>query len=219
MSAHDSQRHPVPAPAPAAQSGFTLIEVVLVSALLAVAVGAVAMSVRTTTQSLTADDLVARAMETLQRSAVRIALIARPCAITTYRVLSDSADVPVRATAPGEWIEPMDAEERSSIRFAAADGRLSMNAASLTTPRTFRLVLDDGETANAADDDGDGMIDEGRVTMTYNGTDVVMASNVESCTFELTGRLLTIRMRSAARGRGDNVQRFAIEETIYLRNN
>ncbi len=204
---------------PAAQGGFTLVEVTLVTALLGLILGAVAMSLQTTSQSLTADDQVGRAMESLQRCAVRIAHIARSCAITTFRVCSTAADVPLRATAPGQWIEPQDGEPRDAIQFRSADGRLSMNAAALTQPHEFRKKLDPGEVANGLDDDGDGLIDQGTLMMTYEGVEVELGHHVESVTFTLTDRLLAIDLVSGVRRRDGSVLHFKIHETTYLRNN
>jgi prepilin-type N-terminal cleavage/methylation domain-containing protein len=204
---------------PAAQGGFTLVEVVMVAALLGLILGAIAMSLKTTSQSLTADDQVGRAMESLQRCAVRIAHLARSCAITTYRVNSVAADVPLRATAPNQWIEPQDGEPRTAIQFRSADGRLSMNAQALTQPREFRIRLDPGEVLNGLDDDGDGLIDQGTLVMTYEGVEVELGHKVESATFTLTDRLLAIDLVSGVRRRDGSVQRFKIHETTYLRNN
>jgi hypothetical protein len=202
-----------------AEGGFTLVEVVLVTALLGLILGAVAMSLQTTSQSLAADDVVGKAMESLQRSAVRIAHLARSCALTSYRVFSTASDVPLRATAPGQWIEPMDDEPRIAIQFRSADGRLSMNAAALTEPRTFRIRLDPGESANGLDDDGDGLIDQGTLVMNYDGLDIEIGHKIESCRFTLSDRLLTIELSSGARRRDGTVQHFSIHETAYLRNN
>ena len=165
------------------EAGFSLLELTLVSAMLSLVMGIVAMSFRTSTDSLAADDLVAKATETLQRSTMRIAQIARPCALTTYRVASIAADIPLYATAVGEMIEPPnDGEARSSIRFQSADGIVSMNAALLTAPRTFWLQLENGELDNDLDDDGDGMVDEARVVwlpdVAQPAREVVLCTNV-----------------------------------------
>lgn len=206
-------------PGGVAQGGFTLVEVTLVAALLGLALGAVAMTMQTTTSSLAADELVARATGSLQRCAVRIAHVARSCALTTYRVCATAADVPLRATAAGTWIEPLDGEDRASIQFRSADGRLSMNATALTTPRDFRLRLDAGETQNGLDDDGDGLIDQGSLLMSYDGLDIELGHDIEACKFTLDGRLLAIELSSAARRKDGTVQRFTIRETTYIRNN
>lgn len=201
------------------QRGFTLVEVAVVAALLGGAMAMIAACLETTTRSLGADDLVARSMETLQRNAVRISSILRPCSLTTYQVLSTAADVPTYASAPGQWIEPTDGEARAAIHFRAASGVESMNAATLTGWRGLRLELAAGETANGIDDNGDGMIDEGDVILDYDGASVRIASHIEGVSFTLTGRLLEIELRSGARRRDGSIQRFKIHETLYLRNN
>src|SRR5262249_20978486 len=152
------------------------------------ALAMVAMCVDTTTRSLGADDVVAKSMETLQRDAMRISAIMRPCSLTTYRVLSTAADVPVFASAPGQWIEPTDGEARPPIQFRAASGTESLSAAQLTEVRGLRLQLDPREIANGRDDDGDGLIDEGDVVLDYAGMQVHIASNIEGLTFTLTSR-------------------------------
>jgi prepilin-type N-terminal cleavage/methylation domain-containing protein len=201
------------------QAGFTLVELTLVAALLAMIMAGVAAFLSAATTSIRLDDNVAVAMESLQRSAIRVSQVMRPCSISSYRVLSTSADVPVAASAPGQWIEPVDGESRAAIQFRSASGELSLNAQHLTDPRSFRIQLEPGETENDADDDGDGLVDEGRLMMDYDGIPVALASNLEAATFTLSGRLLTIRVQSAARTRAGIVQRFTAEEVLYLRNN
>jgi hypothetical protein len=202
-----------------AQSGFTLVELAVTSTLLTGAMAMIAMCADTATRSLGADDLVAKAMETLQRNAVRISSVLRPCSLATYQQFSTQADVPVYATAAGQWIEPVDGEACSQIQFRAAAGTESMNAARLTGMRGLHLQLARGETRNNRDDNGNGLIDEGDVILEYDGISVRVASNIESITFTLTNRLLQIELHSGARRRDGSVQRFTVHETLYLRNN
>ncbi len=201
------------------QAGFTLVELTLVAALLAMIMAGVASFLGAATTSIRLDDNIAVAMESLQRSAIRVSQVMRPCSISTYRVQSTPADVPAAAAAEGLWIEPVDGDARAAILFRSATGELSLNAQELTEPRSFRIQLEPGENDNDADDDGDGLIDEGRLMMDYDGIPVALASNLEAATFTLTGRLLTIRVQSAARTRAGLVQRFTAEEVLYLRNN
>lgn len=201
------------------QSGFTLVEVTLVASLLAMVLAAVTSCLTTATRSIHLDDKIAVSMESLQRSAVRVSQIMRPCSISSYRVMSTSVDVPDYATAANEWMEPIDGDPRPQIQFQAATGVLSLNASSLTDRRVLRLQLENGETDNDADDDGDGLVDESRLILEYDGIPVALASGLEAATFTLTGRLLEIELRSAARTRDGTVQRFTARETLYLRNN
>lgn len=202
------------------QDGFTMVEVMVVFVLLVPTLGLILTCTETASRNLAIDDTVAKTMETLQRSAVRISQIARPCAMTSYRMQATAADVAAAlATTVGEWIEPVDGQPRTAIRFRSATGTVSMNASALTSPRTFRFVMDPRETDNDVDDDGDGMVDEGKVIMDYDGNRIAMAGNVESCTFTLTNRLLRIELRAAARRRDGSIQRFTARETLFLRNN
>jgi prepilin-type N-terminal cleavage/methylation domain-containing protein len=201
------------------QAGFTLVELTIVAALLAMVMAGIAAFLGAATTSIRLDDNVAVAMESLQRSAIRVSQVMRPCSISTFRVLSTTADVPLAAATVGEWIEPVEGEARAAIQFRAATGELSLNAEQLTAPRSFRIQLETGELDNDADDDGDGMVDEGRLMMDYDGIPVALASNLEAATFTLVGRLLTIRLQSAARTRAGVMQRFTASEVLYLRNN
>lgn len=202
-----------------AQGGFTLVEVAVTSTLLGGAMALIAMCADTATRSLGADDLVAKAMETLQRNAVRISSVLRPCSLATYQQMSTTADVPVYATAAGQWMEPVDGEACSQIQFRAAAGTESMNAATLTGMRGLHLQLARGEIKNGRDDNGNGLIDEGDVILEYDGVSVRVASNIERLTFTLTNRLLQIELHSGARRRDGSIQRFTVHETLYLRNN
>ncbi len=201
------------------QQGFTLVEAALVAGLLAVLMASISSVLGAAQNSIKADDKIAVAMESLQRTAVRTAQILRPCSISTYRVPATAADVPLYAGAAGEWMEPIEADPRPAVRFQSANGQLSLNAAELTGVRSLYVQPENGETPNGVDDDGDGLIDEGRLMLDYDGVPVAWTCGIESCAFPLTGRLLTIELRSAVPGRAGAVQRFAVREVLYLRNN
>jgi len=207
------------------EAGFSMVELAMVSTLLAIVTTIITSCLTAAVGSLRADDRLAMSMESLQRSAMHLSQIMRPCAITTYRVLSTEAHVPLYAAAAGEWIEPPDEaaplplREAKAIQFRSATGDLSVNAVSLTEIRGLRKVLDSGELDNGIDDDGDGMIDEGRMVLDYDGISVSMAADIESVKFTLTGRLLTMVLQSAARDGNGRLQRFTATEVLYLRNN
>lgn len=223
------------------QRGFTMLEMMAVLALLVPMLSIILRATSTTAGNMIADDNVARCMENLQRSAIRIAAIIRPASISTYRMEANQVDVDetqrevyehsigntsyVRppgsgyATSVGEWIEPADGAARTGIRFRAATGKLSMNASALTPWRTLRFEMDAGEIANGSDDDGDGLVDEGAVVLDYDGTTVRMNTDIEQCTFNLEGRTLTILLQSGSHRRNGMVQRFTHREVLFLRNN
>ncbi len=203
-----------------AQQGFTLLEVMITMALVIPSMAVIFMCTERTSRNIVADDNVAKIMETLQRSAVRIGQIARPGSLSSFRVKAREADVTnLMANQVGDWMEPIDGETRETMQFRSATGRLSMNAQGLTSPRSFVFLMDPEEEDNDADDDGDGLVDEGKVLLEYDGNQVVMASNVEGCEFNITGRTLRIVLRAGLIRRGGTIQRFSSEETLYLRNN
>jgi prepilin-type N-terminal cleavage/methylation domain-containing protein len=201
------------------QAGFTLVEMMIAASLLAVIMAFVANCVSFTTKAIDADEVTARAMESLQRSTLRVAQFLRPCSLLTYRVAAVAADVPTLASAVGEWIEPNEGEARSAVSFQAASGVVSMNAAMLTTTHVLRFELEPTETDNDVDDDGDGWVDEGDVVLERDGTSIVLASRIEQMTCSLTDRLLTLVMATAVRKPGGGMSRFSIQEVLFLRNN
>lgn len=202
------------------QQGFTLLEVMITIALVIPSMAVIFMCTERTSRNIVADDNVAKIMETLQRSAVRIGQIARPGSLGSFRVKANEDDVlNAMANQVGEWMEPIDGQTRSTMQFRSATGRLSMNAQGLTSPRSFVFVMDTEEEDNDEDDDGDGLVDEGKVMLEYDGNQVVMASNVEGCEFNITGRTLRIVLSAGLIRRGGSIQRFSSEETLYLRNN
>ena len=74
-----------------------------------------------------------------------------------------------------------------------------MDASGRTLIRTLELVRDPSEPLNALDDDGDGMIDEGRLIMKIGKMTVVLADNVEICTFTLEGSVVRFAIRCCRR--------------------
>lgn len=203
------------------QKGFSLIEVMIAAVILVPTLGLVLNTTQSVNSHLVMDDTIGASVESLQRSVTRVSKLMRPCSLATYRMAADQTDVEEgRANHVGEWIEPVAGVTRNSIYFRSADGRLSMNALNLTPPRTLRFVMDSHEIANGRDDDGDGLVDEGRVEMIYDGMRVPLVSNVEGCSFSLQDRRVTIEMRSGIRRRGaSQTQRFTAREVLYLRNN
>lgn len=202
------------------QTGSTLLEVLVVAALLIPIIALMMTGTDRATQTMAQDETIAKTMEGLQRSAIRISHVVRPCSLGTYRMAANQEDVnALRAAAVGEWIEPEPGLPRTGIRFRAASGTLYINAAALTAVRTVQFRLEPGETQNGVDDDGDGLIDEGDVVYDQDGTEVLLTRNVERCTFALTDRTLVIELRAGARRKDGQVQRFTARQTLYLRNN
>jgi hypothetical protein len=105
-----------------------------------------------------------------------------------------------------------------SLSFASVEGTQSMNAQARTLVRTIEFVRDPGEKLNAYDDDGDGMIDEGKLIMRYGKTTTILADKVEICTFTLEGRIVRFAIRVCRRDSKGRIHRTTIQKRILIRN-
>jgi hypothetical protein len=171
-------------------------------------------------QSMRSSEAGSDAVENVQRIAQRIGQLIRPAVISTYRMEATANDVTLlRATSVGEWIYPVDLEPRTVIQFQSADGVLAMNASALTPVRVLRFQLDPGETADGTDEDGDGLVDEGRLSVTWSGTEILLGTGIELCTFTLDAHKITIHLRAAKRRGDGTVARATTIQSFTFRNN
>jgi hypothetical protein len=163
--------------------------------------------------------------ERVLRCFQRIRQFTRAGVLSTYKVEATPADVTAgRATAVGTWIDPVDGEQRTAVQFRAADGNLAMNAASLTPPIEVRFRLDEREdpalnpqATVGEDDDRDGLIDEGRLEVVYDGTEVGLVSGISSCWLILDRAVMTVQVTTATTTASD--RQFFFEQSYVLRNN
>ncbi|HLQ36799.1 MAG TPA: prepilin-type N-terminal cleavage/methylation domain-containing protein [Planctomycetota bacterium] len=204
----------------ARQSGFTLVEAAIVVAILGLIMAAVWNTTTTLNDTVRADSAGAEVMTQARRYVSRLARLLRAAKLTTMQVQAEQADVDAGlATVVGEWTGIPEGVWRHSIRFDDATGLLSMNAALSTSPRSMVFHLDPGEIANGLDDNSNGLVDEGHVSLLYEGVEVDVLLNVEECSYELEGRLLSVRVRVGQRDNKHRVYRATVIEQIYLRNN
>lgn len=207
------------------ERGFTLVEMTITMVVLVVVLVGLGSTAGITTRTAHTIDQRAEATERVLRCFQRITNFTRAGVLSTYQVEATAADVAAgRATAVGTWIDPVDGEPRPAVRLRAASGILAMNAASTTAPIELRFALDPGEdpatnpaAAAGRDDDGDGDVDEGQLTMEYDGIRTVLLTGIESCTMTIDGYLLTVQVRTA-RGR-TSANQFSFERVFTLRNN
>jgi len=210
---------------PSRERGFTLVEMVVTMMVLIVVLAGFGSTAGITSRTANSIYRRAEATERVMRCFERITPFTRAGVTSTYQVEANAADVIAgRATAAGAWIDPQDGEARTAARLRAADGILAMNATSITPPIELRFQTDPGEdpatnpaAAAGRDDDGDGLVDQGRLTMLYKGIRTVLLTGIESCTMTIDGYLLTVRVRTA-RGRTSTTQ-FTFERVFTLRNN
>lgn len=131
---------------PTARAGFTLLELLVVCALLGTVLGAIVMTLRSTQGSyergLSRAEVDAQAQRLLERIKAEVR----------------SADRSSVALAPGA---PFAA---SSLDYARAGGWQG-GALVVETPRRLRMALAPGELDNGLDDNGNGLVDEQRVEL------------------------------------------------------
>jgi len=201
-------------------SGFTLVEVIIVMALLLPMLGVVLSSSDVALQSMRASEAAADAVENVQRIAQRVTQFIRPAVLSTYRMEATDSDVALgRAAAAGDWVDPVDLEPRTVMQFRSADGVLAINASALTPVRVLRFRLDPGETVDGTDEDGDRLIDEGSIVYETDGDEIVIGTGIEQCTFTLDARKITLRLRAAKRRGDGTIARATTIQALTFRNN
>ena len=204
----------------AAQRGFTLVEVMIAATVLAVMMAAIFNTTTVATRSTEENVASAESITQCRRYLERVARLVIPAKMSTLQMPATAADVTaLLATSVGEWIDaPGDAEWRNGIQFLAATGQLAMNAVLSTSTRALQFTMEATETDNDIDDDGDGLVDEGIVTLLHDGVTVRVLHGVETCSFQLTDRLLAIRMRCGLQKNG-RTHRADLTQRVFLRNN
>lgn len=203
-----------------AERGLTLVELMIVVAVLVPLLAMIAQTSTVVNRTVESNDRGAEVFEASRKALQRMGKFLRPAKLSTLQESAVDADiVALRATTVGEWIDPVDLEARPGIRFVAAEGFLSMNANLSTSPRELLFVRDAGELENGVDDDGDGMVDEGRIMALYEGTRLVMAEGIEACTFTTDGRMIRVTVRCARGDQHDNVYRATMSQSFFVRNN
>ncbi len=211
------------------QRGISLVEIAMAVTLLVVLLGSIAGINQMLTRELSANDAVASATEVCRIVGQRMTNQARPGCLSTCLTQATQEDVDAALAAQmldpevvvpalGDWISFPQHAKRSTLRFRAADGVLSLNATALTPPRVFEFVLDVNELDNDADDDDDGLIDEGSVRLREDTTLLYSCTDIENCTFELSGSKLVFELKVARRNAEGRVYRSNSVQEIYMRN-
>lgn len=219
------------------EQGFTLIEVLVSSVILIPILMAVLATRDVVGTTMNANERRADVGDHLRRVARRVRKIARPGLISSVRARALQVDIdaaqdaenrraidnplsaPIPIPALGDWVHPNEDDPKINIRFVCADGRLALNAAAITTPRSLEFELDPNELDNDKDDDGDGLIDEGKLFFRYGGTSMVLLDNVESCTFAMKNGILILSLQVAGHDARGRIHRAMTKQRIMMRNN
>lgn len=205
---------------PHPEAGFSLLELVLVLTVLVPILTGIAATSKAVNTTIDTNARNAEVVAYSRRICQRIGKLVRPLQMSTISMPAVQEDVDaLRASSVGEWIAPSDLVWRPGIDFQSASGLLSMNAALSTSPRRIEFTLDATETDNDIDDDGDGLVDEGTITLTADGVTLAILSNVETCELSLDDRIITLRIGVARVDREKNVYRAQVEQSYFMRNN
>ncbi|MCA8973242.1 MAG: prepilin-type N-terminal cleavage/methylation domain-containing protein [Planctomycetes bacterium] len=212
------------------ESGFTLVELMVVLVVAIPILAAVLSTSAVVRSEIQTSDTVASSAESCRIAGQRLALLSRSGLVSTCEVRAIQADVDAATAAHavdpsvvipslGDWIPMPAGASHPTLRFQSADGVLSMNSAALTPARALEFVIEPGETANGADDDGDGLVDEGKLQLTVGSvaTDMILAG-VETCSFTMNGRVLRIQLGCARGDRLGRIHRTTATFDVFMRN-
>jgi type II secretory pathway pseudopilin PulG len=190
------------------ERGMTIVEMMIVAAVLVPLLAMIAQTSTVVNRTVQSNDRGAAVFETARKSLQRMGMFLRPAKLSSIRQSAIDEDVTAGlATAVGEWIDPIDGAPRPGIRFVAAEGFLSMNANLTTTPRELQFVVDPGTP------------DRGRIVALYENTRLVMADEIEACSFTTDSRMLRVTLTVARRDNSGNVYRATLSQSFFIRNN
>jgi hypothetical protein len=114
---------------------------------------------------------------------------------------------------------PVDGTPYEEIHFQRVVG-FTTAGATYGPERTLRFALDAGEVANAADDDGDGLVDEGSVFLEEaGGPSAVIATGISALSFVKDGGSIVATVTAGIPVPGGNSQTETVTRTVTLRNN
>jgi prepilin-type N-terminal cleavage/methylation domain-containing protein len=209
----------------AGERGFTMLEMLVTMVIAVPILGSIFVTNSLVRNNIESNETAAGVAESCRAAGQRLALLARSGLVSTCATMATQTDVntalalgtPVPTV--GQWISPPAGTTRTTFRFQSADGVLSMDAAAMTPVREFQFIMDPGEIANGRDDNGNGMIDEGRLQLRIGTSPVeLVLDGVERCNFNLNGRVLTLVLSCARRDHEGHIYRATTTQSIYLRN-
>lgn len=200
-------------------SGFTFLELMVVLAVSAPVLFAVVSTSEHLLKTVNSNEHNAEVSEGVRTVTERAGRLFRAAHRSTFRVRATAADVAAgNADAVGDWMVATDLDPRPSIQFQVSTGILAMNASELTTPRALEYILDPNEIANGMDDDGDGLMDEGKLWLSFDAIRTAIATGVEASSFELDGEIVRFSLLCARRDGNGQVHRTVTEHVWCVRN-
>jgi len=208
------------------ETGLTLIETMIVAAATLPILVSVLGTTLSVGKAVDVTSQVAALEDHIDQVIDRFGRLCQKAVATTLRTRATKVDVDAAAADPlvidkpklGDWIVPQDFLDRSSLQFHAVRGDLSFNAKDTEGPFSFELELEAGEKANGIDDDGDGLIDEGRVLLQVPAAVTTVLPRVESLTVTVEGSLVTVRLVGARPDKQKHIHRITRIRKYQIRN-
>jgi hypothetical protein len=208
--AADRGRCPAPGAAERSTQGFSLIELMLVCLMIAPVLGALLSVSGVVGGTLTANEGNAQAASQANAASLKVASWVRTASLTSLRC----------KTGPGSYVDPVDDTDYDAAQF-----QLVVDFAADLTPqlggvRTLAFQREPAEAPNGTDDDGDGLVDEGRIVMTDDlGRRLGVVANVESLAIRKAGRSVTVTVSAAVRDARGHVHRTVAQQRVLVQNN
>ena len=144
------------------QAGFTMLELVIAGTIMTVLLGAITSVVTGTLRGFPDQMAHATVRQTAGRTISRLG-------------------TPIMEASPAT-LSPVILVNSPTVSFQRVEGFVG-TAPILSAVNTLSFSVDNGETLNGRDDDGDGIIDEGSVLHTIGGVPTIIATDVLGLTF------------------------------------
>lgn len=208
------------------ETGLGYVELMIASFILVVLLGGIMSTQRVVAGTLNVNDRKTDAVEALDNATHRMSRLLRPGALSTIRVRATQPDIDLAIADPeiiyiptlGEWISPLVSMLRANLRFQTSIGNLAMIPSALSPLVTLEFLMDGSETDNGTDDDGDGMVDEGKLFASYGTDRWLLLDAVEVFEVTLDGNAVEIRLQCARADKSGGVHRETTTRRLKLRN-
>ena len=201
------------------ESGLTLIEVSISAAFMVPILFAMITMGNTVSKATAVNEARSRATEVLRTITANFERCIRSASLVTIATEDPNTNTQKAYGTTNSWTKAQSMVKHTSLKFQAVD-KAPTESSSLGVPVAFRFELDPDEAKNGLDDDGDGLVDEGRLVM-YRGptaNPVVLASAVEKCDFIIADGAVTVSLTVAAKVGPRRLVRSQLSKTYFLRN-
>lgn len=206
------------------EAGYTMVEVAITSVMLMLLMAAFYKASQSFTSSIRVNERTAAVCDRLDIAMHTVERVIRAADAKSLRSKATPDDVS-RATVQnklipmvGEWAKDVLDVPRTTLQFLILKDAGSTSSVQTTSRCGLRFVLDPAEQQNGKDDNGNGLVDEGRLVY-ENGSEVVtILPGVESFSLTVDGRVVRITVRLAQKEAGGRIHRAALSRSIYVRN-